>query len=119
MQIIRTTAAAAVALTLAAAPVAADPPDRADHGHILVLDIESLPGSFPPVPIAARGCIDLANNRAVPQAAHEDHLHSDFDGGEFRERTGHIVIPTYPYEVLGQTVPWRDCDDFMTMFGLG
>ena len=118
-KVLRATAATALALTLAGAPVAAEPSARSDHGHILVLDIESLPGSFPPLPVSARTCIDLAGNRAVPETAHHDHLHAGFDGGDFRERTGHIVIPTWPFQVLGQTVPWHDCDDFMTMFGLG
>jgi hypothetical protein len=114
-----TTAAAAVALAFAAAPASADPPARSDHGHILVLGIESQPGTFPPLPIAARNCVDLGNNQALPESSHHDHRHEDFDGGDFRERTGHIVIPTWPYEVMGQTVPWRNCDDFMAMFGLG
>ena len=115
---VATMAAAALTLTTAA-PAIAGPPDRADHGHILVIGIETQPGIFPPLPITARACIDLAGSQAVPNVAHEAHLHTGFDGGEFRARTGNIVIPTWPYEAQGQTVPWHNCDDFMAMFGLG
>jgi hypothetical protein len=108
--------AVATAMTVAAAPVAADPPVFADHGHILVLDVETLSGSFPPVPVSARGCIDLADNRAVPETAHHDARHANLSGGDFTGRTGHVVIPTWPYSVSGQ--PVRECDDFMAMFGL-
>lgn len=71
------------------------------------------------MPISARRCIDLADNQPVPRVAHHDQRHTGPDGGVFTARTGHIVIPTWPYEAFGEAVPWHDCDDFMTMFGLG
>jgi hypothetical protein len=95
---------------------AAEPGDRADHGHILLLDVEVDPNSFPPRPTSVRACIDLAGGRAAPRS---DHLHVDFDGGTFTANTGHVIVPVWPYEPLpGQPVPWRDCAEFLAMVGL-
>ncbi len=105
---------------LAASPAVAKPAEYADHGHILVLDVEVAPGIFPPVPTSVGGCVDLANGRALPRNAHEDHRHEAFTGGQFTARTGHIVIPTAPYaDGPGSVVPWSDCADFLDYFGLG
>lgn len=92
--------------------------ERSDHGHILVLGVVVEPGTFPPVPTAARGCIDLAAGQPVPAVAHHDRRHEGLDGGIFTSRTGNIVIPTYPYETPGGFVPWHDCDGFLAFFGL-
>lgn len=109
-----------VALGLAAPPAVAEPPEYADHGHILVLDVVVAPGTFPPVPTSVGGCVDLANGRVLPRNAHEDQRHEGFTGGEFTARTGHIVIPTAPYaDGPGSVVPWSDCADFLEHFGLG
>lgn len=101
---------------LAAPAAAAQPDDHADHGHILVLGVETIPGTNPPFPTAIRGCVDLAAGQAVPRS---DQLHVDYDGGSFTERSGNIIIPTYPCKAPnGMTVPWRDCADFVAFFGL-
>lgn len=97
----------------------AAPAEHADHGHILVLAVDVVPGTFPPVPMSAGGCIDLANGRPVPETAHHDQLHAGLDGGDFTARTGHIVIPTFPYVTpTGETVPWKNCDEFLAFFGI-
>jgi hypothetical protein len=114
-------AAGLAALTSLAAAggsaAAAEPGETADHGHILLLDVEVEPNSFPPRPTSVRACLDLAAGQPVPRS---DHLHVDFDGGSFTERTGHVIVPVWPYEPLpGQPVPWRDCAEFLAMLGLG
>ncbi len=106
------------AMSLMATAATAAPAERHEHGHILLLDVETDPDSFPPRPISIRACIDLAAGQPVPTQAHHDVFHVDFDGGDFSARTGHVVVPTYPYSVGGQTVPWHDCEDFTAMFGL-
>ena len=104
---------------LIAPGAASGAPERSDHGHMLVLGVEVAPGSFPPVPVSVRGCVDLAAGARIPAVANHDQRHEGFDGGEFTARTGNIVIPTYPFQAPdGHVVPWRDCDDFLAFFGL-
>ena len=119
-RLIATASAAALAVALSASGAGAAPGDRSDHGHLLLLDVEVAPGSFPPIPTSVRACIELAAGQPVPQTAHHDQLHVDFDGGDFTARTGHVVVPTFPYAAPGRpAVPWSSCEDFMTFFGLG
>jgi hypothetical protein len=106
-------------LAVLPAVASASPAGDAGHGHILVLGVEVLPGSFPPVAVAARGCVDLAAGQSLPTSSHHDHLHVGPDGGEFTARTGNIVIPTAPYAPPGgDPVPWGSCADFLAFFGL-
>lgn len=108
------------AATLAATSAAAeDQPARASHAHILVLDVEVVPGSFPPQPASVRACIDLAANKPIPITAHHVHLHLGFAGAQLFERSGNIVIPTAPYsDPQFGPVPWDDCAGFLALFGL-
>ena len=116
-----------LACVLGGAPVTAaataaavdDQPERASHAHILVLGIEVVPGSFPPVPASVKACIDLAANEPVPALAHHVHLHRGFAGEQLFEHSGNIVIPTAPYvDPAFGPVPWDDCAGFLAMFGL-
>jgi hypothetical protein len=114
-------AAGLAALTSLAAAggsaAAAEPGETADHGHILLLDVEVEPNSFPPRPTSVRACIDLAGGRAAPRS---DHLHVDYDGGTFTANTGHVIVPVWPYTTPdGQIVPFHDCAEFLAMVGLG
>lgn len=118
----RTTAAvtavvAGLALGALTVPAAAgEPQDHADHGHLLLLGVEVLPGSFPPVPSDIRSCVDLAAGQAVPRS---EVLHVDFDGGRFTARTGNVIVPVWPYATQdGLTIPWHDCAEFTALFGL-
>ena len=108
--------------TITAAPAAAaqdDQSERASHAHILVLGVEVVPGSFPPVPASVKACIDLAANETVPVRAHHAHLHLGFAGAQLLEHSGNIVIPTAPYvDPAFGAVPWDDCAEFLAMFGL-
>ena len=113
------TATSLAALGLGIPPAAAGPPEQVDHGHILLLHVQTVPGTTPPVPSSVSGCVDLAAGQPVRPAGRDDHRHVDYDGGGFTARTTHVVVPTYPYVAPnGETVPWRDCDDFLTFFGL-
>ena len=108
--------------TVAAPATAAaedDQPERAGHAHILVLGVEVVPGSFPPVPASVKACIDLAANEPVPALAHHVHLHRGFAGEQLFEHSGNIVIPAAPYvDPAFGAVPWDDCAGFLAMFGL-
>ena len=107
-------------ITAAAAATAQnDQPERASHAHILVLGVEVVPGSFPPVPASVKACIDLAANEPVPARAHHVHLHLGFAGEQLFEHSGNIAIPTAPYvDPAFGPVPWDDCAEFLAMFGL-
>jgi hypothetical protein len=113
------TTLAALGLGLGIPPATAGPPEQIDHGHILLLHVQTVPGTNPPVPSSVAGCVDLAAGQAVGPAGRDDPRHVDFDGGWFTARTTHVVVPTYPYvDPNGQTVPWQDCDEFLTFVGL-
>lgn len=127
--VIGAAALATVGLGLGTSTAAAGPPQPADHGHILLLDVQTVPGSNPPVPTSVRKCVDLAAGQPVGTVGRDDPRHIDFDGGWFTARSTHVVVPTYPYAPpilpdgspndAGEQVPWHNCDDFLSMFGIG
>jgi hypothetical protein len=76
------------------------------HGHMLVLGVE-----FGPEGPTYAKCIDVANNQALPNNAHHDHLHTGAAGQALSTRAGHVVVPTAPL------TPWNNCADFAEFFG--
>ncbi|GLI28193.1 hypothetical protein ARHIZOSPH14_24350 [Agromyces rhizosphaerae] len=116
-------AVAALALTgFTAAPAYADPPEKADHGHLLLLDVVSVPGApgTPPTIVSVGKCVEIAGGQPVGTAAHDDPRHAPgFSAGWFGERTGNVLVPTAPFEPApGQVVPWTNCAEFLAFVGL-
>lgn len=80
-----------------------------EHGHVLVLGLQFDGDGNPSI----RKCVDLANGRALRNNAHHDNLHTG-RAGEAVAGAGHAVIPTAPLP----DVPWSNCAELKTAFGL-
>lgn len=105
-----------VGMVFAGATALADPGHGDDpfpeHPHVLVLGLEF--DETGEVPIAARKCIDLAANRALPLHAHHRHVHFGTAGEALFVNAGHGVAPTAPFP----GVPWTDCASLREFFGI-
>ena len=86
-----------------------------EHPHVMLLDFELIDdGGTPMNPlddvVDFHRCIDLANNRPLPLAAHHHSLHTGTAG--FGDpavgvtRAGHVVLPLQPYPF---GLPFADC----------
>jgi hypothetical protein len=75
------------------------------HGHMLVLhpDIQVVEGV--PTLVGFHRCVDVANNRALPNHAHHEHLHTGAAGAALFA-AGHAVVPTSPL------TSWANCAAF-------
>lgn len=68
------------------------------HPHMLLIGIEIEDGAL----VGFRKCVDLANNRAVPNNAHHAGIHTGAAGAAL-QGAGHAVVPGAPL------TPWADC----------
>jgi len=82
------------------------------HPHMLLQRPEF--GLINGVPhlIGVRQCIDLANNRSVPNHAHHEHLHFGDTGVSFGGEAGHAVIPAAYFPTENDPLPWSNCQEF-------
>lgn len=91
-----------------------------EHGHVMLVGVEVIPGSFPPVPSSVRNCVDLAANQALPLHVHHSHLHFGNVNEVFAAHTSNVVVPVAPFpDPFGPgEVPWSDCASLLDFFGL-
>jgi len=111
-------AAAIAAVAVTGTAQAQDAPPT--HGHVMLVGVEVVPGSFPPVPSSVRNCVDLAANQALPLHVHHAHLHVGTVNEAFAANTRNVVIPVAPFpDPFGPgEVPWSDCASLLAFFGL-
>ena len=110
---------AAVALLVAALGGTAQA-DLPEHGHVMLVGVEVIPGSFPPVPSSVRNCVDLAANQPLPLHVQHAHMHVGTVNEVFAAHTKNVVIPVAPFpDPFGPgEVPWSDCASLLDFFGL-
>ena len=98
----------ALVLGLVAMPAAAQGPP--EHGHVLLLGVETVPNpdypaAGPPVFVTGfRKCVDIANARPLPLHVHHDTIHMGHAGHALRS-AGHLVVPLAPL------TPYTSCAD--------
>lgn len=85
-----------------------------EHPHILVLGAEVDFSGDEPVLVAARKCIDLANNNALRLNAQHAHMHFGTAGEALANHASSFVVPTAPFP----GVPWANCAEFLEFFGV-
>jgi hypothetical protein len=110
---------AAVALGVAAFGGTAQA-ELPEHGHVMLVGVEVIPGSFPPAPSSVRNCVDLAANQALPLHVQHAHMHFGTVNEVFEAHTNNVVIPVAPFpDPFGPgEVPWTDCASLLDFFGL-
>lgn len=94
-----------------------------EHGHVMLVGVEVIPGSFPPVPSSVRNCVDLAAGQALPLHVQHSHMHFGTVNQVFEAHTNNVVIPVAPFpnpfgEHPDEPVPWTDCASLLEFFGL-
>jgi hypothetical protein len=114
-------AALGVAALGTAAVVPAQAEEVPEHGHVLLVGVEVLPGSFPPVATSVVKCVDLAHGQKLPNHAHHEHLMNGSAGDALSAHTGNQVVPVAPFPDPfnpGEVMPWSDCAGLLAFFGI-